>query len=267
MATMTPIRRSDPDPIARAYGDAEAAEMVAAVTWYHRYELRPGLLTPGSSDMPAAASLDALGIPANLAGKRALDVGAWDGPLTFELERRGAAAFALDIQDPTRVGFDVARRILGSRAVHYQGSVYQLPHDLLSDLDLVIFRGVFYHLKHPLLAFECLSQAIRLGGRLYFEGESFLQYAETLSGTSLEDNALTRLALSDVPICLCYPGRYKGAPNWSVPNPACLKGWLEASGFEVEAMVNVTGSGGAQRIYGSAVKRSDGGPRLEHPLY
>ncbi len=264
MRVTTPTR-SDPDQDRTPLSDAEAAAVVAQANWYHSFELRPGLVSPGVSDMPASAALDGLGVPADLSGSRALDVGAWDGPLTFELERRGATAFALDIQEPTRVGFDAARRVIGSRAVHYQGSVYQLPHDQLAGLDHIVFRGVFYHLKYPLLAFECLAAALNMGGRLYFEGETFLHYAETADGTPVEKD-FSELARSDIPLTLCYPNRYKQGSNWFIPNPACLRVWMEMSGLRVDALNTFTESG-AQRSYGVATKVSEQSEQLEHPLY
>jgi hypothetical protein len=157
--------------------------------------------------MPAKAASDALGIPPNPSGLRALDIGAWDGPITFELERRGADAAALDIQDPTRVGFDTARRVLGSRAPHYQGSVYQLPTDELRDLDLIVFRGVYYHLKAPIIAFERIAMSLKIGGTLHFEGEGFIDYAETLAATPVDRDLAKQIAESDLPICLNYPNR------------------------------------------------------------
>src|SRR5690349_9581801 len=53
--------------------------------WYHRIEL-PGAVTPGWAPM----NRDAYKIPADLTGKRVLDVGAWDGFWTFEAIKRGA---------------------------------------------------------------------------------------------------------------------------------------------------------------------------------
>ena len=261
----TQPKRSNPDAASPPLSDSEASQAVASANWYHRFELRPGLMTPGVSEMSARGALDGLGVPADLSGTRALDVGAWDGPLTFELERRGATAFALDIQEPTRVGFDVARRVMGSRAVHYQGSVYQLPHDLLTGLDHIVFLGVFYHLKYPLLAFECLAAALKMGGRLYFEGETFLHYAETASGSPVAKD-LSSLACSDIPLTLCYPNSYKQSSNWFIPNPACLRVWMEMSGLRVDALHHYTDNG-AQRSYGVATKVSDLSEQIEHPLY
>src|SRR4051812_26177689 len=58
---------------------------------YHRYEIDPGFFTPGQYlEVDPKCCLDELGLPQSLLGLRALDIGAWDGPFTFELERRGA---------------------------------------------------------------------------------------------------------------------------------------------------------------------------------
>jgi tRNA (mo5U34)-methyltransferase len=245
--------------------DAEARALVDETRWYHTFELRPGLWTKGESVMDAKPALDALGVPTDLSGMKCLDVGAWDGPLTFEMERRGAVAAALDVQDPKSVGYDTARRVTGSQSPHYQGSVYQLPFDELTNLDLVVFRGVYYHLKYPLLAFERLSAAMRCGGTLHFEGEGFISYAEDLNGQPV-DKKLLGLAKSDVPVCLSYPNRYKRASNWSIPNAACLRSWLCSAGFEVNELHEFVKSG-AQRLYGYATKVREESSLLEHPIY
>ena len=245
----------------------EAVTLLNSTTWYHSFEIRPGLRTPGGMPIDATAALDGLYVPAHLTGMKALDVGAWDGPLTFELERRGAHASALDVQDPAAVGFAVARRIIGSRSAHYQCSVYDLPFGELKDLDLVIFRGVYYHLKHPLLAFERLSAALKLGGTLHFEGEAFIKYAEDLDGEPVPAELLA-LARSNVPVCLSYPNRYKGASNWFVPNRACLESWLSVSGFTVNEMHEyTTDRPGPQRLFGYATKTHEAADMLEHPVY
>ena len=289
---MQPVRVSPP-PTHVPLSDREALDLVQAMTWYHAFELRPGLKTPGVSDFLAEAAADALKIPSDLRGKSALDVGAWDGPLTFELERRGAPAFALDIQDPTRVGFDVARRILQSNVTHYQGSVYQLPCEELHDLDIIAFRGVYYHLKYPILAFERIAAALKMGGTLHFEGEGLLNYAEDLDGKPVKID-FAALHATNAPICLIYPNAFKGASNWFIPTPACLTACMQAAGLEVKEMHTWTpdeqrptqrfydrwlgrwrdkrgkmpeGQPSGQRLYGYAVKIREQSEILEHPLY
>jgi len=186
--------------------------------------------------------------------------------MAFELERRGAKTMALDIQDPTRVGFDVARKIVGSQVTHYEGSVYQLPFGDAKDLDIVVFKGVFYHLKYPLLAFEQISRSMKIGGHLYFEGEGLLNYAENTKGESVTLD-FESLLNSDAPICLITPNRFKNGSNWFIPTPACLRVLMQVSGFDVVEIKYYKGDDNkSQRLYGSAVKISDKF-ELEHPFY
>jgi SAM-dependent methyltransferase len=180
----------------------------------------------------APAVLDFLGVPRDLGGKRALDVGTWDGPLAFEMEERGAEVHAIDVQDPDCTAFNTAKAIRNSRVKYTQLSVYDLEKVFSEKFDLITYFGVYYHLKNPIGAFEALSRSLADGGALCLEGEVLAHYSETLAGTPSDlDNQL--LANSDVPLTLCPPGEYTGASNWFVPNLACLRGWLLAAGFDL----------------------------------
>jgi tRNA (mo5U34)-methyltransferase len=206
-------------------------EKLDSVHWYHRFEISPGITSPGTVDIDPQAYLDGLGVPADLTGKRAIDIGTWDGPMAFALEARGAQVVALDIQDPSNTGFNIARDLLNSKASYVRGSVYDVRGLVDGCFDIVLFLGVFYHLKHPILAFERLNEILTLDGSLYFEGECLLSYAEDPAGTPVREPFLRQLGDSVIPMTLCYPATYKGARNWFVPNFSCLKGWLQAAGF------------------------------------
>ena len=71
----------------------EEIERLAAIfenkVWHQRWEIAPGIFTPGGNDV--AQIMDLAGVPASLTGKRVLDIGAWNGCCSFECERRGAA--------------------------------------------------------------------------------------------------------------------------------------------------------------------------------
>jgi tRNA (mo5U34)-methyltransferase len=100
--------------------------------------------------------------------KKALDVGCWEGHWSFEVERRGASeVYATDylVGDPraelSELGlkelptFRLAHAILGSGSkvsYHPNVSVYHINELGVTDFDVVLFCGVYYHLKHPLLA-------------------------------------------------------------------------------------------------------------------
>jgi len=267
----------------------ELQARIDRVRWYHGFQLAPGVVTPGKRKVDARAMLDGYGLPESLAGKRVLEIGAWDGPYSFELERRGAEVVATDIHDPDNTGFNTAKSILGSKVQYVRTGVYELEENAPGPFDMVLFLGVFYHLKHPLAAFEQIHAVLRDEGRVVFEGECFSHYCETVENRSpWSALVMTLAAHSNVPLTLCYPGRYKNSSNWFVPNIACLRSWLTASGFEVESIEATfqrydpavgklryflqilraqrwLRSLPDQRAWGVAVKR-DQAPEVEHQL-
>src|ERR1700691_6330540 len=95
---------------------------LAQTGWWHSFELPDGRKIHGANDLPGLKRRLALfPIPENLSGKRVLDIGAWDGWFSFELERRGAEVVALDSTDQTR--FFAARELMGSKVEHVVGDI------------------------------------------------------------------------------------------------------------------------------------------------
>src|SRR4030095_270786 len=69
--------------------------------WYHHIELADGVVTPGTNPLNEAAYM----IPADLTGKRVLDVGAWDGYWTFAALKRGAREVVAIDDHSDQLGF------------------------------------------------------------------------------------------------------------------------------------------------------------------
>jgi 2-polyprenyl-3-methyl-5-hydroxy-6-metoxy-1,4-benzoquinol methylase len=75
----------------------------SAKGWWHSFELPGGRRIDGAVDLAALKlRLAQFPIPADLRGKRVLDIGAWDGWYSFEMERRGAEVMAIDCWDNPR---------------------------------------------------------------------------------------------------------------------------------------------------------------------
>jgi tRNA (mo5U34)-methyltransferase len=169
---------------------------------------------------------------ADLSGRRALDIGAWDGPYTLEMTRRGAEVTGFDIQPSAHSGFDAMRCVNSLCARHICANVYALNPEQHGTFDLVTFFGVYYHLKDPLLALSNINAVLNLGGLLLVEGailEGAPQVDEHWAGR--EDLIES---LRDIPLGYYVKGEYEGEwSNWWVPNLACLRHWVESSGFEV----------------------------------
>ena len=144
--------------------------------WYHTQELAPGVVTPGMFDL--RPYVERYGIPADLSGKRVLDVGTFEGFWAFEFERRGADVVGLDVdslQDldwPPRLrpaedgrrgeGFELARRAFGSSVERVGMTIYDAtPERLGGSFDLVFVGSVLIHLRDPMLALERLAALCR----------------------------------------------------------------------------------------------------------
>lgn len=121
--------------------------------WWHSIDLGNGFITPGAIPMQEMQSNFAyLQLPEDLSGNRVLDIGCWDGFYSFECERRGAEVVAVDCWRPE--GFFLAHEALQSKIKFHELSVYELSREQLGGFDIVLFLGVLYHLRHPLLALE-----------------------------------------------------------------------------------------------------------------
>lgn len=131
------------------------AGLFEGVHWHQRWEVVPGVFTPGGNSV--SDILGAVSLPGRLDGLRVLDVGAWNGCFSFECERRGAAdVVAYSLEHPEESGFARLKSFLGSKVRYVQGSVYDLDPCRLGKFDLILFFGVFYHLRYPLLAVDRL---------------------------------------------------------------------------------------------------------------
>src|SRR5262249_41810436 len=131
----------------------EQNRMLLDGSWWHSIDLGNGLVTPGVHSLAEMQNLyRSLELPEDLSGKTLLDLGCWDGFYTFEAERHGARVTAVDCWRPAN--FFAAREVLKSRAEFREASVYEIGKDALGSFDMVLFLGVLYHLRHPLLALE-----------------------------------------------------------------------------------------------------------------
>ena len=200
------------------FQDAEKVRAeIADVNWYHQIDLGDGIVTPGVDDTPNRMA--PLELPSDLSGKSVLDIGAWDGVFTFEAERRGASrVLATDSYCwsgegwGTKEGFLTASRILASRADDLEIDVMDLSPDIVGTFDLVLFVGVLYHLRHPLLALERVASVT--GDQLIF------------------DSHTAKVEEPD-PVMLFYPGTELNddPTNWWGPNPPAVEAMLRDVGF------------------------------------
>jgi len=185
--------------------------------WWHSFELPDGRRIEGVCSLEGLRSrLGQFPIAESLAGKRALDIGCWDGWFSFELERRGAEVVAVDCWDNPR--FREMHSIYRSKVDYRILDMYELTPDRIGRFDVVLFMGVLYHLKHPLLGLE---RVCALSTDLAAV-DSFILRDERRPGADLER-----------PILEFYETDEMGgqADNWFGPSLPALLGMCRTAGF------------------------------------
>ena len=217
-----------------------SAEIDHLGPWFHNLHL-PGAIQTAPDhpfgDFPAWKWAEiAPHLPSSLEGWHALDIGCNAGFYSFELARQGARVTALDSNPFYLRQAAWARRLLGleDRVRFLRAQVHDLS-GAEPGFDLVMFMGVFYHLRYPLLALDTIA---RLRPRLMvFQSLTMGDeaVAET-SGADIDFSRRDQLSRSDWPHMAFIEHSLCGDPtNWWVPNHAAVLALLRAAGFEVIA--------------------------------
>ena len=233
-------------PTADAPTQAEIAARVAELgDWFHNLNLRGVRTAPDHflGDYPAQKFRHfASAVPDDLGGKSVLDIGCNAGFYSLEMRRRGAsrvvgidsddrylaqARYAAEVETAgDNTGCDVEFRNL---------SVYDVAA-LRERFDLVIFMGVLYHLRHPLLALDLIREhACKPDGLLLFQsmqrGGDAVEPVEA-DYDFWQTNVFDRPGW---PRMSFVEHRYSGdQTNWWVPNAACSAAMLRSAGFAIE---------------------------------
>jgi tRNA (mo5U34)-methyltransferase len=206
---------------ALAFGDV----LEAHKGWYHSMEFPDGSRIEGHISLEILRERYAdFGLPNDLHGKDALDIGAWDGWFSFEMERHGAEVTAVDVA--ALPNFEVARRRMRSKVRYIVSDVCNLPRHNPGQFDYVLFLGVLYHLRHPLLALDIVCGLTREMAVV----DSFV----------IDGDESDRID-SPLPFCEFYETDELGGnfDNWFGPTIECLMAFCRSAGFVRVRLLNV----------------------------
>jgi tRNA (mo5U34)-methyltransferase len=173
-------------------------------------------------------------VPADLTGKTVLDIGCNAGFYAFEMKRRGAARVVGIDSDPRYLAqARLAADVLGLEIELRELDVYRVA-ELEARFDLVIFMGVLYHLRHPLLALDLLFDHV-VRDQLLFQ--SLLRGPDEIVAVE-PDYPFSETApfvRPGYPAMYFVEHRYAGDwTNWWVPNRAGAEAMLRSAGFVID---------------------------------
>ncbi|HLQ84562.1 MAG TPA: DUF1698 domain-containing protein [Salinisphaeraceae bacterium] len=219
--------------------DAPDEELRQLGPWFHNLHLPDGRQTAPDhplGDFPAFkwAAL-APHLPADLSGWRVLDIGCNAGFYSFELARRGADVLAIDHDPHYLAQLTWARRWLdphGRVQIRYL-DVFQL--DQLDEcFDLVLFLGVFYHLRYPLLALDIAAAKTR--GLLVMQTLALLDDAVPPETHDKSMHELAELSAAGWPRMAFVEHAFAGdASNWWIPDANACAAMLRSAGLQIKA--------------------------------
>jgi tRNA (mo5U34)-methyltransferase len=177
-------------------------------------------------------------LPEDLTGKSVLDIGCNAGFYSIEMKRRGASrVVAIDSDERYLAQARFASETLGFTDIELRKlDVYDVGA-LGETFDLVIFMGVLYHLRHPLLALDLIREHVAKDLLLFQSMQRGSRHVLPLE----EDYEFSETELffeSGYPKLHFVEHRYsKDWTNWWVPNRACAEAMLRASGFTIEERI------------------------------
>lgn len=216
--------------------EAIRARIESLGKWFHNIDLGGVKTAPDHflGDYPTVKwRLFAHAIPADLRGRTVLDIGCNAGFYAIEMKRRGAArVVGIDESDGYLAQARFAAEVCGTEIEFLNLSVYDVAA-LGERFDIVLFLGVLYHLRHPLLALDLIHEhAAR--DLLVFQS---MQRGSAEVEPVAEDCDFWEQAIFDRP---GYPrlhfieNSYAGdATNWWIPNRACTEAMLRSAGFAI----------------------------------
>jgi tRNA (mo5U34)-methyltransferase len=219
--------------------DADIAQRITELgEWFHNIDLRGHATAPNHflGDYPAIKwRRFADAIPADLRGRTVLDVGCNAGFYSIEMKRRGAdRVVGIDWDERYLNQAKFAAEVVGADVEFRRLSVYDVA-TFNERFDVVLFMGVLYHLRHPLLALDLLHEHVT---------RDLLVFQSMLRGS----NAVASIA-ADYPFTATdifsapgYPKlhfieqRYaQDLTNWWIPNRAAAEAMLRSAGYAVLA--------------------------------
>ena len=195
--------------------------------WFHCIDLGNNIITPGGQSINESLK-KIKDVSNDLTGKTVLDVGCWEGFFSFEAEKRGAKVLATDhyVWHDSRFdgmkSFLLAREILNSKIEYQDIDVFNLSPETVGTFDIVLFLGVYYHLKDPILAFEMMYKITK--EVMVVEGAIYKEKV-------------------DYPFMRFVPNEevYSDGSVWWIPNVQCLYDMIKMVGFRKVEIKEIEG--------------------------
>lgn len=207
--------------------------------WFHNLHLPDGTETCPShplGDFPQSQWQQlAPHLPLDMGGQTVLDIGCNAGFYSIELARRGAMVTAIDVDEHYLAQARWVVQVFGLEdRIHLeQRQLYSLAHTRRR-WDVVLFLGLLYHLRYPLLGLDIVSRCV--GRTLILQSLSAPGHEIEEPPENLDLNDRDPLVRPGWPRLSFIERNMAGdRTNWWAPNRACIEAMLRSSGLRIVA--------------------------------
>lgn len=207
--------------------------------WFHNLHLPDGTLTAPEhplGDFPSFKWKEISShLPEDLSGWTVLDIGCNAGFYSLELAKRGAIVTGIDVDEHyLKQANWVLSEFNVENVIYKKMQVYDLAY-LEQKFDLILFMGVFYHLRYPLLALDIINE--KFNKILIFQTLTMpgMDYIDTSGDIKIEEREI--LLESGWPKMAFIENTIEGDDtNWWAPNHSAVTAMLRSCGLEITAM-------------------------------
>ena len=206
--------------------------------WFHNLDLNGVSTAPSHflGDYPAVKwRRFADAITPDLSGKSVLDIGCNAGFYSMEMKRRGAErVLGVDFDEEYLSQARFAAEVNELDIEFRRMSVYDIGA-LGEKFDIVLFLGVLYHLRHPLLALDLIHDHVARD-ILVFQTMQRGSPAVARIEPNYDFWTTEQFDEPGYPKLHFVEDEYADDwTNWWVPNRACTEAMLRSAGFDITA--------------------------------
>lgn len=229
------------EPKLRAVSRDDLEERIEALApWFHNMNLRGVCTAPDHflGDYPAQKFRHFERDLPSVHGKSVLDIGCNAGFYSIEMKRRGAdRVLGIDSDERYLAQARLASETLGLDDIEFaKVDVYDVAA-IGERFDLVIFMGVLYHLRHPLLALDLIHEHVA-GDMLLFQSMQRGSKHVLALEPDYEFEETDVFFETGFPKLHFIEKRYsEDWTNWWVPNRACTEAMLRSAGFRIDKQI------------------------------
>jgi tRNA (mo5U34)-methyltransferase len=204
--------------------------------WFHNMDLNGVATAPNHflQDYPRNKfSRFEHAMPKDLKGKSVLDIGCNAGFYAFEMKRRGAdRVLGLDSDERYLAQARFAAEVLDADIEFLNLSVYDVG-GLRERFDVVLFMGLLYHLRHPLLALDLIHET---AARDLLVMQTMQRGSDQVFGVAADYDFFEQDHFDELGYPKLHFVEHEYAAdwtNWWIPNAACTQAMLRSAGFEI----------------------------------